>query len=62
MKRQFGANHPKDKHTVVFEFNLEELNNIEGWIPRHDGFHKEIMEALEWLQSWQNWEPEAGVP
>ena len=57
-KRGFGANHPGDKHVAAFEFNLEELRNIEGWVPRKDGFRKEIVEAIEWLETFEVQEQE----
>jgi len=30
---------------AVFSFTLEEIEALESWVPCHDGFHEEVVEA-----------------
>jgi len=43
------ASYTKEVPEAVFAFTLDELQAIESWVPRSDGFHKEIVEAIEEL-------------
>ena len=35
---------------AVFALTLEEIQALEAWIPVSDGFHKEVVEAMEELE------------
>jgi len=35
---------------AVFAFTLEEIQALESWVSVNDGFHKEVVEAMEELE------------
>jgi len=44
------AGYTKKEPEAVFGFTLEELEALEAWTPRNDGFHREIVEAMNELE------------
>ena len=44
------ASYTKKVPEAVFAFTLEEIQALEGWVPSSDGFHKEVVEAIEELE------------
>ena len=43
------ASYTKKVPEAVFAFTLEEIQALESWVPVNDGFHKEVVEAMEEL-------------
>lgn len=48
------ASYTKKVPEAVFAFTIDELEALESWVPRHDGFHKEIVEAIEAIKGTLN--------
>ena len=48
-----SAGYTKAETEALFGFTLKELYALESWVPRSDGFHKEIVEAIDELEKQQ---------
>ena len=44
------AGYTKKVPEAVFSFTLEEIQALEAWVPRNDGFYREVTEAMEELE------------
>jgi len=44
------ASYTKKVPEAVFAFTLGEIQALESWVPGYDGFHREVVEAMEELK------------
>ena len=56
-RKEFGSCHKPTEPVAVFEFNRGELEWLESLIPDHDGFRKDVREAIDWAEQQESLKP-----